>query len=229
MKKVLALAGTISLAACLTMPASAADLEPPYTDPIAPAAFDWSGVYVGGLVGHGWGDKFAADVDEPDEFADYNLDGWGGGLEVGSNWQSGNVVFGLEADILFTGIDGGGLIEDQDPINTEVNHLATLTGRIGMAFERALLYFEAGGAYVSEKHTFFYDFDDNEDVFDTASDNRFGVVIGGGLEYAFDDVWIAKVEYNYMNFGDERISFEDDPLDIEQKMHAVKFGVKYKF
>jgi opacity protein-like surface antigen len=32
-----------------------------------------------------------------------------------------------------------------------------------------------------------------------------------------------------MHFGEVRISFEDDPLDIDQDMHSVKVGLKYKF
>jgi outer membrane immunogenic protein len=53
---------------------------------------------------------------------------------------------------------------------------------------------------------------------------------GRGVEYAFAPAWSAKLEYNYMDFGDKAFrSRRERPTDIDQQIHAVKLGVNYKF
>jgi outer membrane immunogenic protein len=56
------------------------------------------------------------------------------------------------------------------------------------------------------------------------------------VEYAFLPNWSAKIEYNFMDFGRKDISFADpfDPPEsfgfgIKQQLHAVKFGINYRF
>jgi len=57
------------------------------------------------------------------------------GFHVGYNWQSGNVVFGVEADI--------------DANDSLDNLLGSVRGRIGLASERSLFYLTAGLAYLN--------------------------------------------------------------------------------
>ncbi len=62
------------------------------------------------------------------------------------------------------------------------------------------------------------------------NDTRIGWTAGAGVEYAFAPAWSAKLEYNYMDFGNDAVSFAPGTLtDIDQPFHAVKFGVNYKF
>ena len=88
MKKVL-LASACLFA--LAAPASAADLAArPYTKaPIAPAAvYNWTGFYLGIVGGGAW----EASSGDP------KMQGGFVGGTAGYNWQTGNVVFGIEAD-----------------------------------------------------------------------------------------------------------------------------------
>src|SRR4051794_32166345 len=79
----------------------------PYVD----AAYNWTGFYVGINGGWGWG---TGSLSGPPPTGD--MDGSGGlvGGTVGYNWQNGQIVWGVEADIDWSGIEtdrrcGGGL------------------------------------------------------------------------------------------------------------------------
>lgn len=53
---------------------------------------DWSGAYLGGTVNYDWG-RFSSSNDGRD------AKGFGGGLYGGYNMQSGQIVYGAEADV----------------------------------------------------------------------------------------------------------------------------------
>ena len=94
--------------------ALAADLPvkaPVYRAPVA-AAYNWTGWYVGGNIGYGWGTADTNYTDPgfgffglPTSFsASQNLSGIIGGGQIGYNWQANNTwVFGLEADFQGSG------------------------------------------------------------------------------------------------------------------------------
>src|SRR5579884_1169154 len=88
-----------SAAAALTAGAAfAADLPRgpmPYYSP-APAAYNWSGWYVGANIGYEW-----AKVDG----SLANPAGVAGGLQGGYSWQFGQFVFGGETDLQLTDAD----------------------------------------------------------------------------------------------------------------------------
>jgi outer membrane immunogenic protein len=136
-------------------------------------------------------------------------------------------VLGVEGDIAWADINGDGLIDNDDPISTEIDFLATLTGRIGVAWHRALFYVEGGGAWVSEDHTF-----QDDGFIDTVSDDRFGGVLGVGVEYALTANWSLKAEYNYLFLGSDEFDFEVDgteTIEIDQDLQTFKVGVNYRF
>ena len=99
-------------AACLlgmAISASAADLAArPYTKaPVMVAdVYNWTGFYIGGNVGYSWGRSEdtstlanGAGTVLFTSFDSTNLDGIVGGGQIGYNWQSQSLVWGLEADI----------------------------------------------------------------------------------------------------------------------------------
>jgi outer membrane immunogenic protein len=248
MKKALLAGAALAALTIGALPAAAADLatRPVYKAPVAvPVAYNWSGFYIGGHVGYGWGEK---DWDQtfttPGFGAAFpnrstsNVDGFLGGGQVGINWQSGMWVFGLEGDFSWTDADGCGRQSISPGFNncTSVNWYATATGRLGVAFDRSLLYVKGGAAFVDEDH-----FVANT-VFPTGgatstSNTRTGWTVGGGLEYALWDNWSAKIEYNFMDFGTDNRAFTytginaglTERYDIDQQVHVVKFGVNYRF
>ncbi len=78
----------------------------------SPAVYDWTGFYIGANIGFAFGGDDEVDIkeDPSDEFGkreagDLVLSGLFGGPQVGFNFQTGDVVFGLEGDFEFSGID----------------------------------------------------------------------------------------------------------------------------
>jgi hypothetical protein len=70
-------------------------------------------------------------------------------------------------------------------------------------------------------------------------DGSSAAVGGGGLEYAVDRNWTARIEYNYLDFGTDRVRFDYfatgtspgllEHWDARNTAHVVKFGVNYLF
>jgi len=207
--------------------AMAADMSRPvYKAPPAgalPVSYDWTGFYVGGHVGYGWAQK-----DWRDAFglnASSNADGFLGGGQVGFNYQIGQFVLGVEGDGSWTGIKGGTTALGAN-IDNNVDWTSTLTGRAGIAFDRWLVYGKGGVAWAGDRFTSNRYTPGPVEVTDT----RIGWTVGAGVEYAFAPQWSAKLEYNYMDFGTKAVSFAPGTsTDIDQQVHAVKFGVNYKF
>ena len=80
----------------------------------------------------------------------YDITGYGGifGVNVGYNYQfAGNWVIGLEADIAGSTLDTSFTSADVLGLKSKLSSLGTVRGRIGYAFDRALLYATGGFAY----------------------------------------------------------------------------------
>ena len=208
--------------------ANAADM--PTKAPVAPvyaAPFNWTGFYIGAHVGSGWSTEEWGFADGGSAVGNFNLNGFLGGGQIGYNWQSGWAVFGVEADASVTDIKGTGVCFGGDTnCSSKIDALGTITGRFGGAVDHALVYVKGGGAWAHDKHTItccngF-----------TSSDSKttWGWTVGAGVEYAFAPNWSGKVEYNFLDFGKDRFTFEEtDPIDIRQTVHTVKFGINYRF
>jgi outer membrane immunogenic protein len=253
----------------LASAAQAADLPrkaPVYKAPPVAVAFSWTGFYIGGHVGYGWGktklnnwfDPISG-FTYPGPDASYDTDGFLAGGQVGYNWQTGNIVLGIEADASWTDIKGSGsndplfagfptpagvrsCLDFEGSCETKVQALGTITGRLGIAADRALFYAKGGAAWMNEKHTFRASNPaDPTDPFSNFSASRektrWGWTVGAGIEYAFTGNWSAKIEYNYLDFGDEKIGFTFAPpnntfglgASFEHTMHVVKGGINYRF
>src|ERR1700738_2808944 len=103
---------TVSLGVLeLMSPALGADLTPYIKAPaVAAPMYDWSGFCVGAFGGGGVGNHNVNNANGPAGFANFtaNYSSQGGiaGGEVGYNWQSGTLLFGVEADGFWSGIKG---------------------------------------------------------------------------------------------------------------------------
>lgn len=237
MKRILlASAGLLALA--LAQPAAAADLpvRMPTKGPVlaAPVIYNWTGFYVGAHLGYAWGDKDWWDPTFLGVAASHNVDGFIGGVQAGYNWQAGQWVFGIEGDISWADMNGNALCGPALAFtcNSDVNWLATLTGRVGYTWDRMLLYVKGGVAWADDSYTFAT----GAGVFGASSGDgsRSGWTLGVGLEYAFWNNWSTKIEYNYMDFGTDRVTFFNGAAnianpDVDQTVHAIKLGVNYRF
>jgi outer membrane immunogenic protein len=200
--------------------------------------FNWSGFYIGAHVGGGWGRK------------DWNLDDFGFGVlthrhdvdgilaggQLGFNWQVGNFVFGAEGEASWADIEGNGAcVFDTLDCRSKIRWLSSATGRLGFAWNAALLYVKGGWAWAGERF-------DVTDTFGLLGGNltsgdrtRSGPTIGGGVEWGFGPNWSAKIEYMFTDFGRKAHGFDFVGLglagdaSIKQHLHTVKFGVNYRF
>jgi opacity protein-like surface antigen len=212
--------------------------------PASPVAWNWSGVYVGGHVGGGWGTtnwNSATGVlgSGNGVFAGTGpVNGFAIGGQIGANYQFGPWVVGAEADASWSDLDGAakcgaseGLIPTAFTCRTRINALGTLTGRFGQSFGRLLVYGKAGAAWDVERRVAQAIFPQVDLLL--ADNNRWGWTLGVGLEYAFTPAWSGKVEYNYLNFADRQIAFSDGlgnsaNAGLSQNLSIVKMGFNYK-
>lgn len=201
--------------------ASAADLgqRPVYKAQPAPlpVIYNWSGFYIGGHLGYGWGrDKITDMVTGVTGSSDANA--FLGGAQAGYNWQVGQWVFGIEGDWSWTDAKGDVAIPGAI-VNTKTNWYSTATGRLGYAVDNWLWYVKGGGAWA-----------DTDTAIGGVSvgKTRSGWTIGGGVEYGLTPNWSAKLEYNYLDFGKDDIGA---PIGVRSDMqaHLLKAGLNYRF
>jgi outer membrane immunogenic protein len=188
--------------------ASAADLarkSVPYTP--VPAAPTWTGFYVGGFIGYGWGSDDWTNSDESWSNFSPDFDGFLGGLQIGYDYQfPTNFIVGVQADIAWASLEGsssyagtydGGAGRFSGTVKSESQWISTLTGRIGFSADRALFYIKGGAAWADFSHSnqLTDRFTDGElgpettDYYGKHSDTRSGWTLGFGVEYAFAPNW----------------------------------------
>lgn len=224
------------------LPWSAAASAVPILPAPPPAAWNWSGVYVGGHVGGGWGRtnwNSATGIlgARNGVFAGSSTDnGFAIGGQVGINHQVGAWVVGAEADASWSDIDGyAKCATNGDPsgsftCHTRVKALGTLTGRLGQSFGNLLVYGKGGAAWDAERHGALEDQPNSQFAGDTT---RWGWTAGVGLEYAFTPAWSGKVEYNFMRFGDQTSALQNahgvaSNVGLSQDLSVFKMGFNYK-
>jgi outer membrane immunogenic protein len=207
-------------------------------------AFNWSGFYVGGHLG--WGamqnsylgiSSFTAstpwlDYSEGDRFS-RSGNGVIGGIQLGYNWQvARNVVVGVEASLSGSGMSHWFRspvgIED-DEYRTTLPLFGSLTGRVGFAADRVLVYAK-GGLAIGQVRLSLEDFAPPVVGGFRQSSTRVGWTIGAGIEYALAPRWTLGLEYNYADYGSFNASSgNDDILRVSTRTHAVTVRANYLF
>ncbi len=217
--------------------ALAADLPsrapPPVFAPPAPV-FSWTGVYLGGQIGYAWthsdstinsvGYSAIGDAFYDSYYPQSNANGVIGGAHIGYNLQINQFVLGLEGDL-----DGSSLSKSanftaysnyyQDYISTAAQSSlgvqSSIRGRVGVAFDRLLLYGTGGVAFGGSDswiatsypgcvRTFTHNCLFGVGPFfghDSFSQTRVGWTAGGGVEYAVTNNWLVRAEYRFTQFG----------------------------
>lgn len=193
----------LALAAMLASPAAAADLAYPAPAQAYAVAvpFTWTGFYLGGNVGYGWG---SAD-NSPD------IDGFIGGLQAGYNYQVGSFVIGAETDIQYSNVSSSVF---------NLDYYGTIRARAGVAMDQFLVYGTGGFAYGRGSYEF---------AGLTNSQTNTGWTLGVGAEYAITPNWIARLEYSYLDFGKDTYATVNGPLDVGLTTNVVRLGANYKF
>jgi outer membrane immunogenic protein len=162
------------------------------------------GPYIGGTVGYQWGSVSNSTV-QPSGIA--------GGLEGGYNWQRGNFVYGLEADLNLSGADA-----TIAPFEFSNPWFGTVRGRGGVAINNVLIYGTAGFAYGELRA-------DSAGL--TESHTEVGWVGGAGVEVEFSHRWSAKAEWLYLDLIDR--GFAVTAANNGLATNLLRFGVNYHF
>jgi outer membrane immunogenic protein len=223
--------------------ASPADLPArTYTKAPPPAyvatVYDWSGFYIG--VNGGWGNvyNFWTLQTTAGTFPEGGTNGNGGtvGGQIGYRWQSGPVVFGLEAQGNWANLSGRNTsvaAPNAGFDNTSnLDSFGLFTGQIGYAWDNALLYAKGGAAVTDTKYNDLIT--GTGAVVVTSSDTRWGGVVGAGLEYGLAPNWSAAVEYDHLFMGNNTESLTTPPTLfatdlISQNVDLVTVRVNYEF
>jgi outer membrane immunogenic protein len=200
--------------------ATAADL---YAPPVAaeviysPApAFSWTGGYMGGLLGYEWG---SAHVRRNNQWSGQDVDpeGWMGGVFGGYNFQtSGMFVAGVEGDFTFSGAS-----DKSNGFSVENNWNATVRARAGIAIDRFLMY-GTGGLAVGNISV------RNPGV-GSDTGTHAGWTIGGGIEAAFTNNIIGRLEYRYTDYGTNIYDTGNRDTKVDFNSSQVMVGIGYKF
>lgn len=200
--------------------ASAADLGRPVYKAPAPAvvaAYNWSGFYIGGHLGGAWSSE---DLSALGLVGSTDPDGFIGGVQAGYNWQADRWVFGIEGDWSWSGADGG-VATPFGTVSSDQNWYATLTGRLGYAWDNWMWYVKGGAAWVDAEYLF--------GALGTVSDTRVGWTLGTGVEWALAPQWSAKLEYNYLDFGKDTYALGGAAFEADTQVHLIKAGINYRF
>jgi outer membrane immunogenic protein len=194
------LTSIVAVAALAVGPASAADM-PLKAPPPAPM-YNWSGFYFGGTGGVGvlrteWDYFNAGVIPSPNPTDDAT---WVGGGFVGIQWQTGNWVFGAEANWIATGLETTASCPNP-AFNCVVrlNDYWTAGARVGYVMWNALWY--TTGGYAEGRLKTSTPLVATGVNFDTSSATHPGWFIGAGVEFVLGSTGlIFGLEYDHVEF-----------------------------
>jgi outer membrane immunogenic protein len=206
--KILAASAIALSAASFARAADAIDEIPsaPESVDVIPAD-NWEGAYVGGKLTHQWGKTKIN--------GDYNARGFGGGLYTGYNKQDGQIVYGVEADANYSGIN-----KSYKGVEAEQGINGSLRARVGYDLNPALVYATGGLAATNVEAT------------DKTSDSNktlLGVTLGAGVETKITESITARTEYRFTNYQTQTFNLDSGATDRGLKEHQVNVGLGLKF
>jgi outer membrane immunogenic protein len=215
------------------MAGSAFAADMPLKAPPPVLAYDWSGFYIGGVIGGGWtrtdssdpglgliGTLLSVPVVQTTDSSSFI-----GGIEGGDRYQFGKLVIGWEADMTWGNMNGTstttfgptflppGVLTLTRSITADTKWVGTATSTVGIAHDRWLIYGKAGIAWSKT------DFTDNWNINilgaaaplftgtgSTSGSSQVGWTVGTGVEWAIWNNWSIKAEYDYLDFGNKTVA-----------------------
>jgi outer membrane immunogenic protein len=176
---------------------------------------------------YGWGDGSINGLT-----GTVDLNGGFGGGQIGYNFQSGNIVWGVEVDSAWADLGKSNTIffgASSLTSETKIDYMGSARGRVGYAPGNALWYATGGVAWMHNEISFSAVVPPF--AVGIASDNtHVGWTVGAGVEWAFLPSWSAKVEYLYADYGSQTyFSGIAGGFSADAKVSTIKFGVNYLF
>lgn len=193
----LALVATTALAADVVQDAA-----------VAPT-FTWSGPYFGIDGGAAWlnGDFSAGGASASEDFNGGIFGGF-----AGYNFQFDNIVVGIEGNLEYNW-------NEEDALGADIgtDWAGAVRGRVGYAFDKALIYGAAGWTATRG----FVDVPG----FDKETETFNGYTVGAGVDFAITNNIFARGEYRYNDFGKKDVL----GVDVDLDQNELKFGIGVKF
>ncbi len=242
--------GATTIALVASSAAKPADLEPQLKLP--QAVWNWSGGYIGGHTGGGYGRTSFSNPYGPSIYGGIvDTPAFLAGGQIGYNWQNNRWVFGIELDASGAVSDGtntclapSGLVVSAN-CKAGPSLFATGTGRVGYAFGalgHTLAYLKAGLAWQNNRGDVVNNFEGDWPQEKTHFDyDRVGGIIGLGVEQALTPAWSVNVEYDYLHFGGPSVATASttqfppfailpaSTTSLTSNYHIGKIGLNYHF
>lgn len=193
-----------------------------------------------------------------------------GGGQIGCDYQfATNWVIGLAGDFSWTNLNGsttdpfafsggdpffGGKAGTPATLRDQTDWLASVTGRIGYAWDRWMLYGKGGVAWEHSRDSIGPLFAWATSVgaacaavtptapcIASGTDTDTGWTVGIGLAWAFADNWTAGIEYDHYGFSNHSVTLAapavvgcgctggSAPITVNQSIDAVKLTLDYRF
>lgn len=192
----------------------------------------WTGFYVGGQVGWTWSTVDWANVNLTGERVNNDARGFVGGGQIGYNQQFGNLVLGAEATLSGSTLsdDFRSLKSPTMTYSTDVNSIATVTARLGVAAGQWLVYAKGGWAGarvdVGGRDTIgpdSFSFDAWRNGWTTGAGLEYKLTrnIGLGLEYGFID--LGSQHYHGRTTLDVPVNIVDHDVEVQSVTGRLNF------
>ena len=243
--------------------ANAADAVKPVS---GSSQYNWTGFYAGVAGGGAWGQYDPQTSTVGDGYINATQAaavaaagaqtikpiGFVAGIEGGYNWQVGNLLLGLEADLEGVQLDGATNSGDVLYPGTRASRftvtsygnadwLFTARPRIGLVAPNHWLFYATGGLAVTQLESDF-SFIDNRGALESGRINAavVGYAVGGGVEAPLTDRLSLKVDYLFVDFPNTPGSVTANSLTAsfpgqvfshssDFKADIVRAGLNYRF
>jgi outer membrane immunogenic protein len=218
------------------------------TSTFAADKINWTGPYIGGSAGYGWGEQSLNSA----ILTDYFVGGSGdqfvsnpkpkmnstfGGLQAGYNLMVNNkFLLGLEANII-----GGSFNADYKATNNlnftanaKLNWISTFKAKAGTLLGDTLVYVDGGVAIGNEKFNMNSGFSGAR-YLSNDSETLTGWVTGLGIEHPIFNNVTADIDYQHIQFSDKNFGINKiDPgsgiiVNGSNKLDVLNIGLNYHF
>jgi opacity protein-like surface antigen len=231
-----------AIAGRLGPPAPAPSLV--YKSPPAPHGYNWTGLYIGGDGGYGWGTSkgtLTTATGVPLAPYGYSVTGPFAGGFIGGNYQFNRFVVGVEGDWQWSNLMGnnqvlapigaaGAFPGGPLTISTTVRDYGSIRGRLGVVAYDRFLVFGTGGWAWGDPSTFYAV--TGAAPFIANGGNANGWTAGAGVEYALTDKILGRIEYRYTNLATSsftNVATNSADTGNRVPISDLRFGIAYKF
>jgi outer membrane immunogenic protein len=188
----------------------------------------WEGFHVGVHGGYGDSDYGISQRTpaSPLTIINDDDDGFLGGFTYGTQWQSGNFVFGTDSVYSFGDQETGlSVAANGSTARTEINYSSETRFRAGVLVQPNVLVYGTLGLGIADVKA-------KGSLIAGGSDDDWmlGFAYGGGIETTMGNRWFARVEYIHIDYGDENFNeVGGGRFNVDLDTDIVRAAVGYRF